>query len=133
MADDQDTLNNNSGLQTRWSSSSAASQSSSWGNFDPNGANGHGPQEQRNSGVVGGNGNDDPEGYEWNHHPERDEDYRSDDDENHEEDDMDRTAAILLAEQGHGEIVNGAGKDVNELHVPMSTSPLPILLLVSIT
>jgi hypothetical protein len=124
----------NPALQTRWSSSSAASQGSSWGNFDPN-FDSINPLPSRNSGAVGNRGGNDPNAYEdaWNHPvvDERDEAYHTDEDETHEDDDMDRTAAVLLAEQGHGEIVNGAGKDVNELHVPMRMSPLTLLLLLN--
>lgn len=105
-------------LQTRWSSSSAASQGSSWGNFDPNDPS----LRQSGLGIASGGGGNDGNAYGWNHRApeEREEEYHTDDEENHEEDDMERTAAVLLAEQGHGEIVNGAGKELSELHVPMS-------------
>jgi hypothetical protein len=107
--------------KTRWSSSSAASQhskASSWGHFHPEDSN------HRQSGVgPGSHGTTtDPIPYEWNHPvvDERDAEFATDDDEGHDEDELERTAAVLLAEQGHGEIVHGEGKDVTDLHVPQS-------------
>ncbi|CAG7847654.1 SubName: Full=Uncharacterized protein {ECO:0000313/EMBL:CCA72479.1} [Serendipita indica DSM 11827] len=107
--------------RTRWSSSSAASEaskSSSWGN-DPS-------LRQSVAGPSGGGGN---QRYDWNHHvDQREHEYPTDDEEGdadgHEEDDMDRTAAVVLAEQGHGEIVHGEGKDLFELNVPSNTTHL---------
>lgn len=118
--------------KTRWSSSSAASQASrasSWGNYNPEGAGGSGSNNnnRRRSGV--GSGTADAAavaGYEWNHPvvDERDGDdaefVTDDDDEGHDDEDGERTAAIVLAEQGHGEIVHGEGKDVADLYVPTS-------------
>lgn len=95
--------------QTRWSSSSAASEaskSSSWGNANAPDTN------FRQSGNA--------LGYEWNAIIGDEREDFPDDDEANEEDDMDRTAAIVLAEQGNGEIVHGEGRDVNELYVPPS-------------
>jgi hypothetical protein len=89
--------------QTRWSSSSAASEVS-WGNANPEDANFPQP------GL----------GYEWNNAVGDEREEYGDDDEGNEEDDMDRTAAVVLAEQGNGEIVHGEGRDVNELYVPQS-------------
>ncbi|KAG8830814.1 hypothetical protein FRC17_004181 [Serendipita sp. 399] len=105
--------------KTRWSSSDAASReskTSSWGNFNLDG-----PRQPSGS----GRGADEP--YDsWRHEPteEREEEYHSDDDLAHEDDDMDRTTAVVLAEQGHGEIVHGEGRDVNELNVPNNTTHL---------
>ncbi|KAG8824856.1 hypothetical protein FRC19_000967 [Serendipita sp. 401] len=98
--------------KTRWSSSDAASReskTSSWGNFN----------------VRSGRGADGPYD-EWSHEAtgEREEDYHSDDDLGNEDDDMDRTTAVVLAEQGNGEIVHGEGRDVNELNVPTNTTHL---------
>ena len=111
--------------QTRWSSSSAASEaskSSSWGNFHPVDP----LLRQSVSGPGGG-----PQRYDWNHPvvDEREHEYPTDDEEGdaegHEEDDLERTAALVLAEQGHGEIVHGEGKDLGELNVPSSKCSEP--------
>ena len=89
--------------QTRWSSSSQAdsgSKSSSWGNFDPN---------ARHSGS-----------YEWNNIPEHQEGGMTTDDEDVYEE-PDRTAAVVLAEEGKGRIVRGEGVDIDDLEVPQGT------------
>jgi len=108
--------------KTRWSTSSAASKRSSWGNFHPEGSN------HRQSGTRSGSlSTTDPVAYEWNHPVvlgERDAEFATDEEaheegeEGEEEDELDRTAAVVLAEQGHGEIVHGEGKDVTDLYIP---------------
>lgn len=115
--------------RTRWSSSSAASQgsrASSWGNYHPDAPSG---SQNRQSGAAGAG--TDAVSYEWNHPvvDERDGDAEfvtdDDDEEGHDDEDGERTAAIVLAEQGHGEIVHGEGKDVAELYVPPSKRSPP--------
>lgn len=90
--------------QTRWSSSSQAdsgSKSSSWGNFDPN---------ARHSGS-----------YEWNNVPGHQEGGMTTDDEDVYDEEPDRTAAVVLAEEGKGHIVRGEGVDTDRLEVPQGT------------
>jgi hypothetical protein len=90
--------------QTRWSSSSQAdsgSKSSSWGNFDSN---------VRNSGS-----------YDWNNVPGHQEGGITTDDEDVYDEEPDRTAAVVLAEEGKGHIVRGEGVDIDRLQAPQGT------------
>ena len=90
--------------QTRWSSSSQAdsgSKSSSWGNFDPN---------ARHSGT-----------FDWNNIPGHQEGGMTTDDEDLYDEEPDRTAAVVLAEEGKGHIVRGEGVDIDKLQAPQGT------------
>lgn len=105
--------------QTRWSSSeeaSNASKTSSWGNFNSGEPVSHHPLGPPLGQTTQ---------YEWSNHvvDEKDE-FVTDEDDDHDEsgvpEEEDRTAAIVLAEQGHGEIVHGEGRNVADLIVPPS-------------
>jgi hypothetical protein len=105
--------------KTRWSSSSAPN---SGGDLHPEGSNhrqlgGAASRDSRNSSDSA------VTAFGWSRDPTT----TDDEDEGYEEDELDRTAAVLglLAEQGHGEIVHGEGKDVAGLYVPPSTSQFP--------